>query len=265
MAIDFVIDYDCVPKQTLGTEGILQRIKGKARAEAVIALFRENGDYRPPQEMGFEFTRASADGSEEVQIIVVQHLLDEAAELEPLAQHCIGCPANRNGQPFGCMGQIEYPITLEAEAWLLNQLPNIEEPLIWLLLRQGIDEFDYDGSDVAPLRANEGVYFTERKVLGRGLGEFIVNADQVFEMLFLLGHIQPSHAGVLLLFFHVVQRDMEANEVMQISRAPEASSKRYPFLLKPAPDDDRSISNFKDFFWALYLAWSLNTRLLVDA
>lgn len=265
MSIDYIIDYDCIPKQTLGTDGILERIKGKARAEAVINLFRENGDYRPVEEIGFEFSRTAADGSEEVQIILVQNLLDEAAALEPLAHHCAGCPANRTRQPFGCMGQIEYPITLDAEAWLLNQLPTINEPLVWLLMRQGIDEFGYSGTDVAPLRAAEGVYFTERKVLARQLGEFAVTADQVFEMIFLLGDIQPSHAGVLLLFFHAIPRDLEADEIMRISRPSENTRQPYPFLLNAASDDDRCITQFKGFFHALYLAWTLNLRLLADA
>lgn len=265
MSIDYIIDYDCVPKQTLGTDGILERIKGKARAEAVINLFRENGDYRPVEEIGFEFSRTAADGSEEVQVILVQNLLDDAADLDPLAYHCAGCPANRTGQPFGCMGQIEYPITLAAEAWLLSQLPTIDEPLVWLLMRQGIDEFGYAGADVAPLRAADGVYFAERKVLARQLGEFAVTADQVFEMIFLLGDIQPSHAGVLLLFFNAIPRALEADEIMKISRPSENTRQRYPFLFKHADDDDHCITQFKAFFQALYLAWTLHLPLLVDA
>jgi hypothetical protein len=35
-------------------------------------------------------------------------------------------------------------------------------------------------------------------------------------------------------------------------------------LLKPADDDDASITQIKQFFRALYLAWGLNVRLLLD-
>src|SRR5690606_23769631 len=110
MAIDYVIDLDCIPKQTLGTMGILERLKGRDRAHAIIQLYRQNGDNRPPSEMGFEMVRTAADGNEETQVIIVQHLLDSADELIPLEHHCDGCPANRTGDPFGCMGQISYPI-----------------------------------------------------------------------------------------------------------------------------------------------------------
>src|SRR5215204_1403660 len=125
MAIDYVIDYDCEPKRTLTTDGILERIKGRERAAMIIKLFRENGDDRPPSEMGFEFTRRAAEGEEDTQLIVVQHILDEVEDLKPLEPYCRGCPANRAGRPFGCMSFVQYPISGKGEAWLLNQLPSI--------------------------------------------------------------------------------------------------------------------------------------------
>src|SRR5688572_23150651 len=130
MAIDHIIDYDCVPKQTLTTQGILERLKGLARAEAVIATYRREGDERPPAEMEFEFSRRNADGQELTMVVNVRHLLDEGADLEPLIPHCRGCPANRSGKPFGCMSFIQYPISTAGETWLLNQLAGAETPLV---------------------------------------------------------------------------------------------------------------------------------------
>ena len=148
MAIDFIIEYDCVPKARLSPEGILERIKEKERAETVIQWFREAGDERPPSEMGFEFSRSSLDEKASRQLIVVQDLLDHAAALDAHAHHCTACPANRSGAPFGCMGFIQYPISAQAEAWLLDRLPVPDEPLVWLLLKQGIQRLGYDGSSV---------------------------------------------------------------------------------------------------------------------
>ncbi|MBZ0295035.1 MAG: hypothetical protein K8L99_20900, partial [Anaerolineae bacterium] len=201
MAIDYVIDLDCVPKQTLGTPGILERLKSRERAQTIIELFRRNGDNRPPTEMGFEMVRTAADGSEETQVVVVQHLLDFAEDLDPLAHYCEGCPANRTGMPFGCTGQIGYPISGHAEAWMLNRLPEPTEPLVWLLLRQGIREFKYDGSTALKLRESGDTIFAESRTIYRALGEMTATSDQLFEMTFLTGNIQPNHGGVLLLFF----------------------------------------------------------------
>ena len=123
MAIDYVIDYKCYPKHEITTEGILERIKGRARAEAVIKLFRDNGDNRPVPEIGFELERTTASGESETKIVMIQTLLDQSDELLQYEHYCAGCPANNTGAPFGCIGQIEYPISGKAELWLLNQLP----------------------------------------------------------------------------------------------------------------------------------------------
>jgi hypothetical protein len=264
MAIDYIISYPCIPKQTLTAEGILERIKGKERAETIITLFRRNGDNRPPSQMGFEMVRTAADGSEEMQVIVVQHLLDSADELKPLEHHCVGCPANSAGRPFGCIGQIRYPISSDGEAWLLMQLPGIEEPLVWLLLRQGIQEFNYDGSTVRPLRQSSTTHFADQRALSRNLGEFDVTSDQVFEMTFLLGDIQPNHAGVLLLFFHAIERGIEANQIMKIGRIPLEDRAKFAFLLKPSADDDPTTDEMKQFLHALYTAWRLDVPLTLD-
>ena len=266
MAIDYIIDYDCVPKQTLTTEGIVERLKEQERANAVIRLFRENGDDRPPSQMGFEFTRTNLAGEEETRVIVVQEMLDHAADLDPLAQYCVGCPANVRGAPFGCVGQIEYPISAAGERWLLDQLPGIDQPLVWMLLRQGVQELGYDGESVRPLRANL-TYFEEQRVAGRDLVEFVMSANQVFEMLFMLGNIQPAHAGILLLLFGAIPREIEAAQIVQImNRALNGDdiARDYPFQMAIQQDDDRTVAELKAFFYALYCAWALNLPLLLD-
>lgn len=266
MAIDYVINYGCVPKETLGTDGILDRLKARDRAATVIQLFRENGDQRPPSEMGFEMTRTTLEGVEETQVVVVQDMLDRAAELDPLEGYCAGCPANVRGMPFGCIGFIQYPISARGERWLLDRLPGIDEPLIWLLLRKGVEELNYTGESVAPLRA-DSTYFEERRVAGRDLIEFVFTANQVFELLFLLGDIQPAHAGIVLLLFGAIPRGVDAGEIVQIMNrqlTPEAIARDYPFQIPPSEADDQTIADLKAFFYALYRAWALDLPLLLD-
>lgn len=264
MAIDYVVDYKCYPKQELGTEGILERIKGRARAEAVIKLFRDNGDNRPVHEIGFELERVTASGENETKVVMVQNMIDQADELLPYQHYCDGCPANISGQAFGCIGQIEYPISGRAELWMLNQLPVPIETLPWMLLRQGIREFKAAGEAVNSMRAEGQPFFQEKGVLVRQLGEMIINTNQLFEMLFLLGHIKPSYGATLLMFFNIIRRDMSADEIMALAPSPEDVTERYPLLLKPDEADDNSTQRFKTFFRAIYVAWVLNVRLLLD-
>jgi hypothetical protein len=266
MAIDYIIDYSCAPKQRFGTEEILDRLKGRSRAETIIRLFRQNGDRRPPSEMGFEFVRNTPQGEEETQIIIVQDLLDRAKELDETASACSGCIANIAGKAFGCMNGIQYPLSAAGEQWLLQQLPDIAEPLLWLLLRQGIQEMGYDGSSVQPLRAS-GTYFELSTALERDMQDFRINSDQVFEMIFLLGNIQAAHAGMLLQFFHAVPRVTEAGEVVEImnQRLTIADIEaRYPLKLTSAEGDDQTIVDLKRFFTGLHRAWLLNVPLILD-
>ncbi|MBK9125975.1 MAG: hypothetical protein IPM16_22995 [Chloroflexi bacterium] len=265
MAIDYIIDYDCAPKQALTSDGIIERLKGESRAQRIIALFRQNGDDRPPSEMGFEFTRSTPEGQEETQVVIVQHLLDAAAELKPHESACAGCPANRAGKPFGCVGSIEYPVSGAAEAWLLDRMPVPDDALVWLLLKQGVEEFKYDGASIEPLRAASDVYFEDNRPARRILGEFELNANQVFEMMFSVGAINPNHAAILLLFTGAVPRELEADDFRNLRPAPADADVRFPLLIQDSDSDDSSVRQFKAFLQSLYIAWRLDVAVRVDA
>ncbi|MCB9452284.1 MAG: hypothetical protein H6672_12655 [Anaerolineaceae bacterium] len=263
MAVDYVIDYQCIPKQKLGVAGILERLKGRARAEAVIAAYREQGDTRPASQIGFEFTQSTPAGEQETKVLIAQDILDAAEELTPLEDHCYGCPANNTGQAFGCMAQVEYPLSKQGEDWLLKQLPPNREPLAWLLLRQAMTHVGKQEETLQALRAT-GRLFEAETASERLFGEFKVTSDNLFEMLFLSGHLRPSYAAMLLVFLNAIPRDLEADEIMHLSDSPEDALERYPFLLKTEPDDDRTVVQLKRFLRSLWLAWGLNVRMLLD-
>ena len=265
MAIDYIIDYDCDPKRDLTTGGIVERLKGEERAHKIIQLFRASGDQRPPSEMGFEFTRSTPEGVEENQLVVVQHLLDEAEDLQAYEHFCAECPANRSGKRFGCIGQVEYPISGTGEAWLLDQMPVPDDTLVWLLLKQGVEEFKYDGKSIEPLRAANDSYFEDRLPASRILGEFTLTANQTFEMMFAVGAVHPNHAAILLLFANAVPRDVEAESIMHLTPAPADMETRFPLILQLEREDDETIRGFKEFLHALYLGWKLHVPVLVDA
>jgi hypothetical protein len=263
MAIDHVIDLDCVPKQTLTTPGLLARIKARNRAEAIIKLYRDHNDNRPPAEMGFEMVRRTPDGAEETQVVMVKDLLADASPLEALATHCVGCPANRRGSSFGCFDIINYPISRAAELWLLKQLPGPDDPLILLLLRQTLSEYVFKSQEVARMRETPGIIFESNERFARRIEDVQITNDQVFEMLFLNSVIEPPHAALLLLFFGAIPRDMDVEALMALTRG-EGGERNVPFLMKPEPSDDESITALKAFFEALHIAYRLNVSLSLD-
>ncbi len=277
MAIDYIIEYGCVPQRELGIDGILDRLKERARAAEVIEWFRAAGDQRSPAEMGFEFSQSFHGERNEKQLVVVQDLLDHAADLDAHQSHCLHCPANRAGKPYGCAGFVPYPVTARAETWLLERLPVPDEPLIWLLLKQGIQKLGYDGASLRALREADGetgerAYFELPIAPRRRLGELRVSGDQMLEMIFGVGEwILPNHAGILLLFTGAIDRDLEADEIQRISsvQSTESDAKQEredtTFQLSLPPDADHCSRELQAFLHSLYFAWKLRARLYLDA
>ena len=273
MVIDYIIEFDCIPKRELTADGIRERLKERARAREVVQWFRAAGDAREPAQMGFEFSHSRPGEPGDKQLIVVQDLLDHAAVLDDYAEHCAYCPANRSGEPFGCIGFIQYPITAAAETWLLERLPMPDEPLVWLLLKQGIQRLGYDGASVRELRGADGgvdaadrTYFELPIAPVRRLGELRVSGDQALEMIFGVGErVIPNHAGILLLFLGAIDRDLEAQEIQEISSYDEKIRDRFAFEMVPDAEADSCIQELLSFFRAMYLAWKLNVSLFVDA
>ncbi len=266
MGIDYLIDYDCAPKRAFSVAELIGRLKGRDRAERIIRLYRDNGDYRPPSEMGFEMVRRSADDTEETEVIIVQDLLDAAAELDPWTEHCRTCPANRVGNAFGCIGGIPYPIPEQTERWLLAQLPDDSHPLPYMLLQKAVREHGYKGETAQALREQAGVFFEVEEAPQRKLHELQLNGDQIFEMLFLAGHIQPTHGSLLLQFFGGISQDLDPDVIMQLAEPPSEAwmDEHVPFLLTPEIGDPPAIVEFKRFFQAMYGAFRLRVALLLD-
>lgn len=263
MGIDYVIGYGCVPKEHLTSEGIIERLKAGKRAATLIDFYRQNNDNRPVEEMGGEFTRRSADGEEITEVIRVDDLQTQYAVLDEYAEYCQGCPANVLSDRFGCVGNINYPISQAVELWLLHRLPDPTEALPFLLLTKA-EEFGLTGETARGLRDNVGIIFQDPDTLGREYPEMKITTDQLFELMFLLGPIQPKRAVMILMYTGAIQRDLEADAMMALTPAPPDAAERFPFLLRIVDGDDASMREYKRFLLALYTAWTLDRELVLD-
>lgn len=265
MGIDYVVDYACEPKRVLSSMGIIARLKARDRAARIIGLYREKGDMRPPAEMGFEMARRTPDGQEEMQVIIVQAMLDEAAHLDPLAHHCTGCPANFRGHPFGCFGNVNYPISKAGEFWLLKRLPLAEEPLVFLLLRNVITENREAAQQAAEIRATTDAIFETTEVFGRVVEGITATTNHLFGLMFLVESINPTYGTLLMLFYGAIPRTLEADQLQALNPAPPDYRERFPFQLVAEPDDDTTIIELKFFLEGLYTAYGLQVTVSIDA
>lgn len=265
MGIDTIVNYGCLPKQELSSEGILGRLKNRERARHVLDIYQEQGMV---DQAGFEMVYRGADGSEESKVFDIQSVMQEAQILDELSIHCEGCPANLTGKPYGCIGYINYPIANEAEVWLLQQLPSVAEPILFLMLQRGVKEFGYTSAAARQLRDQVGTFFENPDTLARRYAEMDVTTDILFEMTFQLGPIQPAHAIMLLLFFNAIPRDELDPEVLLALMKHEIDvdtfPDQFPFLHQPIETDNHSIKDLKRLLWSLYMAYQLNVAVLLD-
>lgn len=262
MGIDYVLDLACTPKQQLGVDVLVELVKSKTRADAVLEMVRKDGDGRTPDQIQFEVVLQTPDGTKS-ETVSVQTLIDQAVPLEPLRAHCAGCPANGDSPGFGCYRSIPYPIPEEAEAWLLGLLPDDIESTAGQLLVRAVDDFDWDGEHAAGMREQDDTFFESSQALAVSWGEgehaIEIDSNQIFHMLFHVGHLGATHAFMVCLFFGVVPHDLEVSALGD----PAARARSLRTATVPQPPSE-ACEPLAAFLHALATAARLDVDVLID-
>lgn len=262
MGVDYVVDLDCAPKDALGVQGVVDLLKARARAEYVRDVFRANGDHRPLSEMTFETVVLRPEGPVE-ESVSVQSLFDRAAALEPHAPACQGCEARCQPIPFGCVGYVSYPVQPATEAWLLEQLPVDLGSPAGTMLASAFRDFGWDGGFTQRLRAQGDTFFTEPAGRHRQWsGGFSVSNDQLWQILFGLGHLSPAHSMMCALFLGVIPHHTTAEGLAQLSR--DTARIGGHALRYEVGHEDPQIAEVARFLRAMGLAAALGVSLLID-
>jgi hypothetical protein len=262
MGIDYVLDLACTPKQELGVEGLVDLVKAKGRAEAVLEMVRQDGDERPATEIQFEVVLQTPDGTK-AEMVSVQELIDQAAPLERLRGHCAGCPANGDSPGFGCYRSIPYPIPAEAEAWLLGLLPDDLDSTAGQLLVRAIADFEWNGEHAAAMREDDETFFESREALavrwGEGDDAVEVDTNQLFHLLFHVGPLGSTHAFMACVFFGVLPHDLELAALSD----PAARAQALRTAVVPQPPSE-ACEPMARFLHALVTAARLDVDVLID-
>ena len=268
MGVDYIVDAPCIDRSNFDLADIAARLKERAQATEVLRWYRDNGDNRPLSEIGFEVTRRAADGSEATELVLVQDAFERAKVLDDVARTYADCDELGFADFFGCFGSVNYPIANKAEIWMLEQLPGVESPVLFLMLMRGVQEFGYTGNAARELRNQVGVYFQNPDTLARRYAEMDVTTDVLFEMIFQLGDIQPAHGAMLLLFLNAIPRDSaEPSTIMALTRGEMNAAEimqQFPFQAEIQPDDEPSVKDIKRFLRALYYGILLGVPLRLD-
>lgn len=259
MGIDYVVDLDCTPKRVLGTEGIVELVKARVRAESVLSLSRQNGDSRPPHQITFKIALMTPNGVQESDARV-SDLFEQAAALEPQRPACQQCPANGGMHGFGCYRTVNYPIPAHVEAWLLSRLPENPASTAGQLLRRAFADFGWEGEHAAGMREQNGRFFEATTPQARRFPDgFVVTANHVHHMLFGVGHPNPAHCTMVLLFLGVLAHDLDPAWLQTTQNKAHVLG----FAVVP-PEQDAAIESMAQFLRACILAARLESQILVD-
>jgi hypothetical protein len=271
MGIDYVVDYDCEPKQALGLDHILDLLKDRSRALAALELLQRKGiGDMPIDQVEFEFVARTPEGDMAPRRVKVKSVLDKASALEEFAPACDDCPANNTGRAYGCVGSIGYPLSQVGEVWLLGRVhrgPGSD------LLKALLKELALDGSDIAKMRAAGGTFFEARVAPHRSDLGFELATDQLLEVIFCKGHLVPAHAAIVLIALSALrlerpvpdQAKLPPGSAMLVGKDDKGLETAQLFdIPAPSQDDDDTIRELKAFFRALFLARGFGVKLLLD-
>ncbi len=262
LGVDYVVDYGCLAKDELSLGKLIGLVKTRDHARAVLAKVRESGNQSPASEVVVTRLLQTPEGVQQ-QESSVQSLLDDAAELDAHESQCEACPANLPGQPFGCYNAISYPILRSTEEWLLSRLPDDLDSTAGSLLRSAVEDLDFDGAPIRAMRGEPQFFESRepaRRVWGKLLSKWGINADQVLQMMLCLDQLQPSHCAMLALFLGVIPHDTDPAVVGDDAARAKALSE----ASVTAPEGDAQIQEVAVFLNALRVCGALNVGLLVD-
>ncbi|MBX3156100.1 MAG: hypothetical protein KF773_08870 [Deltaproteobacteria bacterium] len=263
MAIDYLLGVSCEPQRSLGAERLVALHRTRILARAALARMRDDGEDRPPSEIAVQMTTHRPAGEPSARGVTLQDLLDEAAPLDDLAPHCAGCPAGLGGGEFACHRRIRYPIPEDAEAWLMARLPARLECTAGALLARGLHEFGWDGAPAAKLRGSGTTFFESRAPYGVRWksedGVLEVSSDQVFQMMFMVGHLAPTHSMMVALFCGVIPHDISLHDLKD-----QAGRRRALDAADLPPEPDPAIEQLAAFLRTLAIAARHELQVFID-
>jgi hypothetical protein len=261
MAIDYVLAMGCEPQKVLGVERLVGLHRTRILARTALAHMRDDGDQRSPDEIEVQLTMRKPDG-ESARGVTLQTLLDESAPLDEVAEHCATCPAGF-AREFACHRRIRYPIPEHVEAWLMGRLPSTLDCTAGTLLARGLGEFGWDGAPTAKLRGAGTTYFESRAPYGvrwqTDDGTIEISSDQLFQMMFMVGNLAPTHCLMLALFCGVIPHDISIYDLKdQAGRSRALAAAELPAQL------DADIEQLAAFLRTLTIAARLEVSIMID-
>ncbi|MBP9893277.1 MAG: hypothetical protein KBG84_15345, partial [Planctomycetes bacterium] len=273
MAITYLIDLDCPVKQAVRPAKMLRLLYQRERANEAVNKARRKDASVKPEQVKLRVPVAVKSGKPQLADTTAGEVLSRFSELEALSHHCRECPARALPMAFGCRGEIEFPVSLRAEAWLMGLVHGAAGDPVPRMLLNYMASNGIVGNRVAEMRRTPGIFFESKKALTRRYetGEKL-SINQLFELLFLTEKISSGHARFLLGLFELYEGNLPLDGRVQDFSGLRVFEKRDAGALVSRagvkalaePADDRAVREIKEFFQAMFLAHELGVSLSVS-
>jgi hypothetical protein len=258
MGLDIITQKHCEIKEKVPQEQLLEQIKSRNRAFAVIDMVVQSGKSEDEAlETEFTQTLQTLDGIKNEKV-KVKKLLQNTAHLVSLSSGCRNCILSKN-KDFGCIGYISYPISSLCEDWLASMAEEANKKGVpYSTTIVFIKEQNITGSRIKQMRAQGQTFFessSQKKILlSKSLfKKDVINTDQLLEVTFLQGIMQTTHMNYLLMLYGGIVSSHEKPVDRPYKFNDE--SKKYVYLDLQLPENaDKSIHEFYTYFHHLFLA-----------
>lgn len=249
MTIEFALQKPCAARRHTPEVKLRAMVRQAGIAETAIARFREKFPHADNETLITKCTVEIAVKRPDGTLIQTQMTVGKLQEMtEPLGGlggECKGCPANVSGRSFGCIGQVDDPISKEAEDWLLARLPDDAKDANLAQLMQHLADLGIDGAPVEEQRARSRM-FERRQAAVRKWGGWFgaktqLTSSQLLQMLAFGEVIGPEQAQLYTRLLGLARLGAE----------PDAVSS--------------GVEQLKTFLRAVNLAGRVDARLAVDA
>jgi Fe-S cluster biogenesis protein NfuA len=244
MAVDYVVDFDCPVKGELGgMQDFLQVLKDAGRAGTILEHAAESTE-PITDDTEFTFARQTPSGGRIQEKLTLREIRKRGDRLSRYDGQCKGCEANVLQVTGGCSGCINYPISAEAEEWLLSRLPTeLTDSIRGGLFKAFLKDFGRQGRRVDKDRAGGLLYELRRppeRKWGSGLfGTTRCTSSMILGNVCYLGSVQPLHGLFMCYFLGAVDKvplseSMDSPTwVLNMDRLPEnASIRQIAWLLR---------------------------------
>ena len=265
MSVDWLVNFDCRPKRDLSPLGIYRRQQVLERFETVSAMTRRACPPGGITAIELDFFEITPQGQPLIRTISASDVSDLSGTLEQYGKECASCPANVRSAAFGCFGSVRFPVTGNADHWLISNLPEHMTSPAGSMLVNVMTRLGCDGSELRWMRSSGGRYFelgeSPRRSWRLPRGSFSLDADALYEAMFLTSGtvgIAPYH-GLLLCYL------VGALDEVSLPRFVSTQGELIPtgFRFEPGIEREPSIRDLKMFLLALFRAGRMGMTLSI--